>query len=179
MALDPAQAAGVLKGILWPGESIELAVEQRRVGPGGSVTTPTTVVATDRRLIIVNRATLGIRKDYEVIPYKQIASVRLEHGVISSSVFIRVEGYDRDKGLLKSGKEEGEIDGLRNKDAAALADIINKRVNAGPSSTDDNKTQQQQSSASESGAYIYCNSCGERNAASARFCSSCGKQLSR
>ena len=51
MALDSAQAAEVLKGILWPGESVELAVEQRRVGLGGSVTTPTTVVATDKRLI--------------------------------------------------------------------------------------------------------------------------------
>ncbi|MDE1868902.1 MAG: PH domain-containing protein [Candidatus Micrarchaeota archaeon] len=177
MALDNAETAEALKGILWPGESVELAVEQRRIGPGGSVTTPTTVVATDKRLMIINKATLGIRQDYEVIPYKQITSVRLEHGVISSSVFIRVQGYDRDKGLLKSGKEEGEIDGLRNRDASALADALNRRVNMNQPVVGAGAAQQ--NSKAEPGAYIYCSSCGARCNVDAKFCSSCGAAIHR
>src|SRR5271169_2472068 len=105
MNVDPNDLKAVQK-ILWPGEHVEGTVMQRRVGPGGSVTVPTSVIATDKRIIIVNRATLGLRHDYEVIPYSTISSVRLEHGIISSSVFIRVNGYDTDKGLLKNGKQE-------------------------------------------------------------------------
>lgn len=178
MALDSNEATGQLKGILWPDERVELAVEQRRVGPGGSVTTPTTVAITDRRLIILNRATLGIRKDYEVIPYARITSVRLERGIISSSVFIRVEGYDRDKGLLKGGDEEGEIDGLRGGDAAALADSLNKKVNIKQDTSKQNEaTGQQQRDGS--GAYVFCSSCGARCGIGAKFCSSCGAPMQR
>ncbi|HVC58655.1 MAG TPA: PH domain-containing protein [Candidatus Acidoferrales bacterium] len=158
----------LVEGILVPGEEPIISVMQRRVGPGGSVTTPTTVVATDKRVIIINRASLGIRKDYEAIPYKQIASVRLEHGLISSSVFIRVEGYDQDKGLLKSGREEGEIDGLRNKDAKDLSDEINRRILSVPDSGDD---------APAGTGSVFCTKCGARNAQGANFCAKCGQQL--
>jgi hypothetical protein len=93
-----------VKDILWQGEQVRGTFKQRMIGPGGSVTVPTSVIVTDNRVIIVNRATLGFRKDYEVIPYPKITSVRLEGGIISSSVFIRVEGYDRDTGLLKNNR---------------------------------------------------------------------------
>lgn len=127
MAVNPEEAA-LVKDLLEPGEEVELTVRQRRVGPGGSLVTPSSVVATNKKIILVNRATLGLRKDYEVIPYLRVTSVRLEKGVISSSVFIRVEGYDRDKGLLKNGKEEGEIDGMNNRDAKALCELVNEKL---------------------------------------------------
>ena len=159
------------KSILWPDEKVEVTVRQRRVGPGGSVATPTSVLATDRRLIILNRANLGIRQDYEVIPYKQVASVRLEHGLISSSVFIRVQGYDVDRGLLKNGKQEGEIDGLNNKDAQALSDYINKKLEDSDSVPESDETD------SGVGGFTYCTKCGTKNPASAKFCSKCGSPL--
>lgn len=166
MALTPEDMK-LIENILIDGEQPMLSVTQRRVGPGGSVTTPTTVVATDKRVIIVNRASLGIRKDFEAIPYRQIASVRLEHGIVSSSVFIRVEGYDTDKGLLKNGKEEGEIDGLRNSDAKALADEINRRIlNAG-----------EQTAAGGAGGNVFCTKCGARNSAGSNFCAKCGAPI--
>ena len=127
MQVDPEELK-VVKDILWQGEQVRGTFKQRMIGPGGSVTVPTSVIVTDSRVIIINRATLGFRKDYEVIPYQRIASVRLEKGIISSTVFIRVEGYDRDTGLLKGGREEGEIDGLHNKDAQDLADFLNAKM---------------------------------------------------
>lgn len=165
MAVSPDDLK-LVQSVLVDGEQPILSVTQRRVGPGGSVTTPTTVFATDKRIIIVNRASLGIRKDYEAIPYKEIASVRLEHGIISSSVFIRVEGYDRDKGLLKSGKEEGEIDGLRNNDAKALSDEINRRILSAPSDPP-----------AQGGDHVFCTKCGARNAVGSNFCSKCGQPI--
>lgn len=172
MNVDPGDARMVANA-LWPGERIVGTVKQRRIGPGGSVTVPTSVVVTDRRVLIVNRATLGIRHDYEVIPYNAITSVRLELGIISSSVFIRVLGYDTDKGLLKNGKQEGEIDGLRNNDAQQLANFINLKL-----------SQRQEMAASTSalpdsgvGGYTFCRKCGVKNPAGSNFCAGCGARL--
>ncbi|MCL4379287.1 MAG: PH domain-containing protein [Candidatus Marsarchaeota archaeon] len=171
MAVDQNEVNAV-KDILWQDEKVVMTVKQRRVGPGGSVTVPTSVLATDHRLIIVNKATLGIRKDYETIPYRQISSVRLEHGIISSSVFVRVQGYDKDQGLLKNGKEEGEIDGLNNTDAKALADYINQILS---------HTQQDQgeilSHDQAGGPSVFCSKCGARNEQGSRFCSKCGARI--
>lgn len=167
MAVDQNEVNAV-KSVLWPDERVMITVKQRRVGPGGSVTVPTSVLATDKRLIIVNKATLGIRKDYESIPYKQITSVRLEKGIISSTVFVRVMGYDKDQGLLKNGKEEGEIDGLHGKDAKALADYLNSVLDA--------ETQAVETQGGGAGS-IFCSKCGARNDAGSKFCSKCGAKL--
>lgn len=172
MGIDQDDVKAV-KTILWSDETVGVTVRQRRIGPGGALTTPTSVIATDKRIIILNRATLGIRQDYETIPYRQITSVRLEHGIISSSVFIRVQGYSTDQGLLKNGDQEGEIDGLNNTDAKALSDFISKRLEDTPESegtggVDTNATP---------GSYIYCTKCGMKNLSSSQFCSKCGVKL--
>ncbi len=175
MQVDQKELEAV-KGVLWPGEQVLGTVRQRRVGPGGSLVTPTTVVVTDKRIIIMNRATFGLRQDYEVIPYSAIASVRREHGIISSSVFIRVLGYDKDHGLLKSGDEEGEIDGLNNEDAAELADMINQKLE-GKYDAEQKINQMEEQVDSGIGAYRYCTKCGAKNAGDAKFCAKCGAQL--
>ena len=134
--------------------------------------TPTSVIATDKRIIILNRATLGLRQDYEAIPYTQITSVRLEHGIISSSVFIRVQGYSTDQGLLKKGDQEGEIDGLNNTDAQTLADYINKRLeDAGAYPTTEGTMP------TGSQKFIFCSKCGTKNSADSKYCSKCGAEL--
>lgn len=163
----------LVERILWQGERALGSFTQRRVGPGGSVTVPTTVIVTDKRLLIVNRATLGFRHDYEVIPYPSIMSVRLEHGIISSSVFIRVLGYDTDKGLLKNGRQEGEIDGLRNSDAIELSDFINHQIR----NLADPKPNAGGEIDTGVGGYVFCRACGAKNPLGSKFCGSCGKQL--
>jgi hypothetical protein len=169
MAIDPEDLK-LVKGQLWPDEVVALTVRQRRLGPGGAVITPTSVIATDKRVIIVNKTSMGIRKDFEIIPYDEIASVRFEHGVVSSSVFIRVKGFDADKGLLPSGRQEGEVDGLHNKDAAALADFLNRKISNEASAADSQENE-------EGGLYVYCSKCGARMNANAKFCSKCGNKL--
>ena len=177
-----ANDAGLVKELLWPEEIIEETARQRKIGPGGSMMTPTSVICTNKRLFIVNRATMGLRKDYEIIQYRQITSVRLERGIISSSVFIRVQGYDRDKGLLGTGKEEGMIDGLHNKDAAKLADYLNKKIAVAGEQLLAAKTGQQaeQPAPADSsvGAYIYCTECGHKDHVGMKFCENCGAKLS-
>jgi hypothetical protein len=170
-----SEEADLVKDILMPEEAVKFTATQRRVGPGGSITTPTTVICTNQRIIIVNRASLGIRKDYESIYYRQITSVRYESGIINASVFIRVQGYDRDKGLLKSGREEGEIDGLRKEEAKEMADYINNVL--GGIEGVSQQTPIDQSQGSPTGGYIYCQQCGAQNSIDAKFCSKCGAKL--
>lgn len=160
-----------VSGILWPGEQVQITAKQRRIGPGGDMINPTSVIATDKRIIIVNKTTLGLRKDYEVIPYKQIASVRLEHGIISSTIYIRVQGYDIDRGLLKNGDQEGEIDGLHNQTANEFADFINQKIADGPAEEETANPD------GKLGAFRFCTKCGTKNDAGATFCSKCGAKL--
>lgn len=177
----------VVKNALWGDEKVMVTATQRKnPALGGSVINPTTVVATDKRIIIVNRQTAGIRKDIETIPYNRIASVRLEKGVVSSSVYLRVGGFSGgdEKGFLKKGEEEGEIAGLRRSDAKALADFVNQMIVSlgAPSVTIGNfasggpQSKQQKASAS-SGASSFCPKCGAQNDISSKFCTSCGAKL--
>lgn len=158
-----------IKGDLWDDERVILTVRQRRVGPGGSVITPTSVVATNKRIIIINREVLGFRHDIESIPYDHITSVRWEHGIISSSVFLRVSGFSTEKGFLKgTSDQEGEIDGLNNNDAKELSDYVEKML----AGEENGKDQEQ-----KAGAGGFCSSCGARLEPGAQFCSKCGKKV--
>ncbi len=176
MAIDQNDVKAA-KDILWPDEQVEATVRQR-LNPllGGSIIIPTSVLATNKRLIIMNRASLTLRTDYEVIPYKQISSVRLERGIVTSTVFVRVQGYDKDQGLLKNGKQEGEIDGLKNSDAQELADCINKKLEELEDVAEGEEPSAEQTDKAI-GAYTYCTKCGTKQNAGAQFCSKCGAKL--
>ncbi len=195
------------RNILWPEETIMVTATERRIGPGGALITPTTVIATDKRIIIINRATFGIRSDYEVIPYNRVTSVRMEKGIISSSVFLRVSGYTSsgsgERGFMKPGEQEGEISGLRQNDAKDLSDFIGKMVSGiNPQQMDfgpDTQTKEDDIVADSKkrdagaqtgkakkapapaggGGYAYCPQCGARNDLANKFCSACGAKLGK
>ena len=185
MAVYPEDVSAAKK-FLWPEETVYVTATQRKVGPGGALINQTSVVATDKRLMIINRETLGVRKDVETIPYNSIASVRLENGLISSSVFIVVAGYVSPKGeqgFLKPGESEGEIGGLHKADAKALSDFVQKMiVGMSPSEMQGNRgagsgNQPQDGQQGAAGGYVFCSKCGTRNDMSAKFCTNCGAKL--
>jgi hypothetical protein len=162
MAINNDEVKGIAN-LLWPDESAELTVKQKRIGPGAAPLNPTSVVCTNKRMVVINRSAFGLRKDYEMITYENIVNVRLERGIFSSSVILRLAGGQTGRGFLQEKKEEGEIDGLRFRDAKLLADFINRMVVI-----------------KENGAghsYRYCLHCGTRNPKSATHCSSCGVKL--
>lgn len=183
MGVNKSDIEAVRK-LLVPGEIVAITATQRRVGPGGSVLTPTTVVCTNMRIIILNRASMGLRNDYETIPYKQITSARFESGIINGSVFIRVEGYDRDKGLLAGGREEGEIDGLRLRDAKLITDYVSRMIigYAGTDVPPQPRVQPPPDAAppdTGDAVGVYCSHCGARNKLGSSFCTSCGAKIGR
>ena len=178
MYVDATELA-IARKILWPDETVMGTLKQRRFMPGGSLITPTTVVLTDKRMIIINRASLGFRQDYEVVPYTALVSVRLEHGIVTSTVFVRVQGYATDRGLLGgTGKQEGEIDGLKNKDAQELYDYLNKKLEYKLEIQQEmNENIAKGHVDTAVGSYAYCTKCGTKNPSDAKFCSSCGAKL--
>ena len=159
MGMDKKEVLGVAS-LLWPDETAEFTVKQKRIGPGGAPFNPTSVVCTDKRIIIINRSTFGMRKDYEMIMYSHVVNVRLERGLFSASVILRIAGGSTGRGFLGVGKEEGEADGLRFRDAQLLADFINKKVIV--------------TETGETGPHKYCLFCGAWNPKSAEYCSNCG-----
>ena len=123
MYVDQKEVNEVRK-FLGPDEVVEMTVRQRKLRPGGSMITPTSFIATNRRLMIINRTRLGIRKDYEVILYRNITAVKLAHGLFSCSVLIRVSNADTGDG---QGQQEA-IGGIRPKEAEALTHYLNKKI---------------------------------------------------
>jgi hypothetical protein len=162
------------KGILLTGEEPKGSVTQRRFGPGGSITSPTTVLVTDKRVIVINRAIFGLRHSYEVFSLTSITGIKLRHGFISSSVFIRTQGSESaDKSQITEGKQEGEIFGLRKNEAAALANLINESLAKREASNRADRNDNPNSS----GSHEFCGKCGAKLLKGGMFCKSCGTRI--
>ncbi len=87
-----------IQSYLDPEEQVLLVARQSRIRPGGSVTTPNIIFATDRKLVVRNPMMLGLRESVEVIPYAEITAVHLKKGVFSSEVMISAPGLTTELG---------------------------------------------------------------------------------
>ena len=67
-------------------ERVLLVAKQSRIKPGGSHFTPNIIYATDRRIIIRDPYMLGIKENVIDIPYDIITSIKLEKGLLSSTI---------------------------------------------------------------------------------------------
>lgn len=113
-----------------PDEKVLLVAKQARARPGGSITTPNTIFATEKRLLIKDPSALGLRQSIEDIGYDKITSARLEKGVFSSKIVLRAPGFSTmaQKKLnliaFASGSDEGEIEAIPKDKAEKLIEII-------------------------------------------------------
>ena len=120
-------------------EKVRFVAKQSRVRPGGSaLATPNIVFATDKRIIIRNPTMLGMRENIEYIPYDKMTSVKLEKGVFSSTILIRVPGLSemsrvgKSSGLIAWGRgEDGQIDALSKDKGERLFTIIREGIDGG------------------------------------------------
>ena len=78
--------------MLNPDEKILLVARQSKIKPGGSYFTPNTIYATDRRIIIRDPYMLGIKANVVDIPYDIITSLKLEKGLLSSTIRFKAPG---------------------------------------------------------------------------------------
>lgn len=111
-----------IRQMLNPDEKVLVVASQSRVRPGGSVVTPNIIYATDKRIIIRDPYMLGIKENIVDIPYDVITSVKLEKGLLSST--IRFEAP-----ALVDSKRLGMIDGIVNgeNDQEGIIEAIPKR----------------------------------------------------
>lgn len=87
-----------IQSYLDPDEKVLLVARQSRIAPGGSVTTPNIIFATDRKLIVRNPMMLGLRESVQVIPYGEITAIDLEKGVFSSEIRVTAPGLTNELG---------------------------------------------------------------------------------
>ena len=138
-------------------EKVLFVAKQARNIPGGAIiSSPNTVFATDKRLIIKNPTMLGMRENVEDIPYDKITSVKLEKGLFSSTIVIRAPGLSemsrlsKASGLIAWGRgEDGTIDALPKQKAEQLVKIIKEQMEAVRKSSQHVTTNQQMSVADE------------------------------
>ena len=139
-------------------EAVLEVAKQGRINPGAtSLTTPNTIFATDRRLIIRNPTMLGARQNIEDFEYDNITGIKLEKGVFSSTLVITVPGMGTAartgtmSGLLPWGRsEDGSIDGIPKDKAENILKIVrNAIVKAKKESQKPTQVVQQTSTADE------------------------------
>ncbi len=102
-------------------EIIKTVARQSRIMPGGSLVTPNIIFATNKRLIIRDPTTLGLRSGIESIPYSQINKVHLEKGAFTSELVMQVGQYE-------TGDNKQKIPAIPKKKAAEILSIINECV---------------------------------------------------
>jgi Bacterial PH domain/Short C-terminal domain len=107
--------------MLNPDEKVLLVARQSRIKPGGSLHTPNVIYATDRRLIIKDPYMLGIKENVVDIPYEIVTSIKLEKGLLSSTIRFKAAGL---LSSTKLGMMDSMIDG--EDDQGGIIEAISK-----------------------------------------------------
>ena len=120
-----------------PGETVYIIAKQARFVPGGSVlTTPNIIFVTNYRLIIRNPTMLGLRENFADYSYDKITNIKLEKGMISSTLVITAPGMGTASrqgnitGLIPWGRgEDGTIDAIPNHKAQLILKFVRGKMN--------------------------------------------------
>ena len=107
--------------MLNPDEKVLLVARQSRIRPGGSLHTPNIIYATDRRIIIRDPYMLEIKENVVDIPYDIVTSVKLEKGLLSSTIRFKAPGL---MSSTKLGMMDSIIDG--EDDQGGIIEAISK-----------------------------------------------------
>ena len=102
---DDLEEISKITEMLNPDEKVLLVARQSRIKPGVSHFTPNIIYATDRRIIVRDPYMLGIKENVVDIPYEIITSVKLEKGLLSSTIRFKAPG-------LMSSTRLGMIDSI-------------------------------------------------------------------
>jgi hypothetical protein len=134
---DELSEIGKIEKILNSDEKVLLVARESRLMPGGSVLTPNTVIATDRRVIIRDPYMLGLKSELIDIPYDVITSVKLQKGVFTSTILFKAPTMVNksklglmDENISGEDDQEGVIEALPKDKAEELLEIIRRRMKA-------------------------------------------------
>lgn len=127
---EEMEEAKKIQGYIEPDEKVLLVARQSRIMPGGSITTPNTIFATNKKLLIRNPMMLGMRETVQVVPYTEITSVNLEKGLFSSEVTITAPGLTTELGRLFKLSRHGiaGIPAIPKEKAVRLVEIVKEGI---------------------------------------------------
>ena len=124
--LLPKESTTILGNLDSEDQITFMAKQKRR---SGDVIYPGIVITTLMKLIVVERPLGGLKSHIIFIPYTDIASVRIMHGVMVSSIFFRLNGTPRESNSpLKVSRGDGEIKALDTADADILFSQLNNII---------------------------------------------------
>jgi Bacterial PH domain len=139
--------------MLNPNEAVQVVARQSRVRPGGSAVTPNIIYATDKRIIIRDPYMLGIKENIVDIPYDVITSVKLEKGLLSSTIRFEAPALVGSKRLgmidgIVSGENdhEGVIEAIPKRKAEDLVKVIRSVIHHQGYNSNEIRSQPHQSS---------------------------------
>ncbi|HET8792887.1 MAG TPA: PH domain-containing protein, partial [Nitrososphaeraceae archaeon] len=145
---DNREEVDKISDILNPDEKVLLVAKQSKIKPGGSVLTPNTIYATDRRIIIRDPYMLGIKANLVDIPYDIITSLKLEKGILSSTIRFKAVGIvsSNKLGMMDSiiegeDDQEGVIEAIPKDKADDLMEIIRSGMKDNLKSPPENTTR--------------------------------------
>jgi Bacterial PH domain/Short C-terminal domain len=128
---DDLEEISKISEMLNPDERVLLVARQSRIKPGGSHFTPNIIYATDRRIIVRDPYMLGIKENVVDIPYDIITSIKLEKGLLSSTIRFKAPGLmsSTKLGMMDSivdGEDDqgGVIEAISKNKAEDLLEII-------------------------------------------------------
>jgi hypothetical protein len=111
-----------------PEDQITHMARQRRIS--GDVISPSVIITTSKKLIIVNRKMAGLKSHIKFVPYEDIGGVRIAHGMLVSSIFVRMNAsFKEPRPLMEVENGDAEIKALDTKDADILFTQLNNVVN--------------------------------------------------
>lgn len=126
-----------VKAMLEAAEIIKTVARQSRIMPGGSLVTPNIIFATNRRVIIRDPNTLGLRAGVDSIPYSQINKVHLKKGALTSELKLDIGQYE-------SEDNQEIIPAIPKKKATEIVAIINEHIRGAQNFTNNSPPPPQQ-----------------------------------
>lgn len=174
-----SQYFSLIKELLLPDEKIALIASQIQIWPAvslNSVIKPKIIFATNKRVIIIARPSLGLGRSISIFPYTIIRAIKITRGLRLYTISISHEGSVADTGT----DEPSFVNGINHDDAMALEKYINEQIDAlGPHDNQRNYVAQKSSGTSpeEARSGITCLNCGFLNDQSHDYCYHCGKKL--
>lgn len=116
-------------------EKVLLVARESRLMPGGSILTPNTVIATDKRVIIRDPYMMGLKSELIDIPYDVITSVKLQKGIFTSTILFKAPTMVNksklglmDENISGEDDQDGVIEALSKDKAEELLEIIRRHM---------------------------------------------------
>ncbi len=114
--------------LMLPDERVLSSAKKSRLH--GSLLSRIVFITTNRRIVALSRKVLRSRSEIAAIPYENIASFRVAHGLMTSSVQIRLREIQEYDSCFRAKGNEREITGLSKDDAESIAYSINMVMTA-------------------------------------------------